>query len=71
MGFSGVGVCAFQCSVLEVYTSFSSLFSFITLLIRLLVDAPATVDSQHKFSVFASRVLSDILIPNCVWRAGR
>jgi dynein assembly factor 5 len=44
---------------------------FITLLIRLLVEAPATLDSQHQFTAFASRVLSEILIPNCVWRAGR
>ena len=51
--------------------AFSSLFSFITLLIRLLVDAPSTIDSKHQFTSFGNRVLSDILIPNCVWRAGR
>lgn len=46
-------------------------YSFITLLIRLLVDAPTTVDSQHNFSDFAGRVLCDIVIPNTVWRGGR
>ena len=45
--------------------------SFITLLIRLLLDAPSTVDSQQLFSQFASRVVSDIVLPNSIWRGGR
>ena len=48
-----------------------SSFSFITLLIRLLLDAPNTLDSQQCFAPFAGRVVTDIAVPNLVWRAGR
>ncbi|KAL5484058.1 hypothetical protein EMCRGX_G020494 [Ephydatia muelleri] len=44
---------------------------FITILIRLLMDASSTLDSQKHFSAFAVCVLKDIVLPNCVWKAGR
>lgn len=44
---------------------------FITILIRLLMDASSTVDSQKHFSAFAVCVLTQIILPNCVWKAGR
>ena len=46
-------------------------FSFISLLMRLLLDAPTTVDSQNQFVQFAGRMISEIIIPNIVWRGGR
>ncbi len=45
--------------------------SFITLLIRLLMEASSTVNSQGQFSQFASAVVTDIVVPNCVWKGGR
>ena len=54
-----------------LFVFYFNLCSFITLLIRLLLDAPTTVNSQHQFSAFAGRVLSEIVLPNTVWRGGR
>jgi len=45
--------------------------SFVTLLIRLLLDLPTTLNSQNMFCKFASIVVQDILLPNLVWKAGR
>ena len=45
--------------------------SFITLLIRLLVTASSTFNSEGAFSRFAGKVTTDIIAPNLVWRAGR
>ena len=44
---------------------------FFSLLSNLMMNAKATVDSTDKFSHFAEIVLRDMIIPNCVWRAGR
>lgn len=30
-----------------------------------------TLNSENSFSVFASNVVSEILLPNLIWRAGR
>ncbi len=45
--------------------------SFISLLIRLLLELSATLNSQNTFSKFASSVVIEILLPNLVWKAGR
>ena len=47
------------------------LYSFITLLVRLLLNTSSTFDSEHTFSRFASSMVDDILVPNLVWKAGR
>ena len=44
---------------------------FITILIRLLMNSSSNLDSQKHFSAFAVCVLKDIVLPNCVWKAGR
>ncbi|XP_071107149.1 dynein axonemal assembly factor 5-like [Haliotis cracherodii] len=44
---------------------------FFSLLSRLMVNAAATVDSKQQFGDFAVIVLKDMVIPNCVWQAGR
>ena len=44
---------------------------FFSLLSRLMVNAPATLDSQQQFSNFAVTVVRDMVIPNLVWKAGR
>ncbi|XP_067671064.1 dynein axonemal assembly factor 5-like [Haliotis asinina] len=44
---------------------------FFSLLSRLMVNAAGTVDSRQQFGDFAVIVLKDMVIPNCVWRAGR
>ena len=44
---------------------------FFTLLSRLLMNASATLDSQERFGDFAVTVVRDMILPNCVWRAGR
>jgi len=46
--------------------------SFFTLLIEVILNAAKTVDEVgQQFSSFTTHVVSDIIIPNCVWRAGR
>ncbi|XP_022319894.2 dynein axonemal assembly factor 5-like [Crassostrea virginica] len=44
---------------------------FFSLLSRLVMSAGSTLDSCHKFGEFAVTVVKDIIIPNCVWKAGR
>ncbi|KAK6170739.1 hypothetical protein SNE40_019054 [Patella caerulea] len=44
---------------------------FFTLLSRLVMNAANTLDSKKKFSGFAVSVVKDMVMPNCVWRAGR
>ena len=44
---------------------------FFTLLSNLMMNSKATIDSTDKFSDFAEIVLRDMIIPNCVWHAGR
>ena len=45
--------------------------SFITSLIRILLDVPSSVDSQQQFATFAGRIVTDIVVPNSVWKGGR
>ncbi|XP_036409022.1 dynein assembly factor 5, axonemal-like [Megalops cyprinoides] len=42
-----------------------------TLLSRLLLDAPNTLDSQGKFCEHLEEFLLELLLPNLVWHAGR
>lgn len=44
---------------------------FFSLLSRLVMSAQATLDSEHHFEKFAVTVLKDMILPNCVWSAGR
>jgi len=45
--------------------------SFFSLLGRLLRDAPSTEDSAIEFSLFSEQIISEIILPNMEWRAGR
>lgn len=45
--------------------------SFITALMRLLLDAPSSVESQRHFSTFADLIVTDVIVPNLVWKGGR
>lgn len=45
--------------------------SFITALMRLLLDAPSSAESQRNFSAFAGCIVADVTIPNLVWKGGR
>lgn len=44
---------------------------FFSLLSKLMMNAAGTLDSKQKFGDFAVSVVKDIIIPNCVWKAGR
>ncbi|XP_013406264.1 dynein assembly factor 5, axonemal [Lingula anatina] len=44
---------------------------FFSLLSRLMLNAAGTLDSQQRFGDFAVTVVKDMVIPNCVWKAGR
>ena len=44
---------------------------FFALLSRLMVNAAGTLDSKQRFGRFAVTVVTDMIVPNCVWRAGR
>jgi dynein assembly factor 5 len=44
---------------------------FFSLLSRLIMNAPQSLDSQNKFADFAVVVVRDMILPNCVWHAGR
>ncbi|XP_048757748.2 dynein axonemal assembly factor 5-like [Ostrea edulis] len=44
---------------------------FFSLLSRLVMTSSSTLDSCHKFGDFAVSVVKDIIIPNCLWKAGR
>lgn len=45
--------------------------SFITALMRLLLDAPSSVESKLRFSTFAGHIVTDVIVPNLVWKGGR
>uniref|UniRef100_H3DKT4 Dynein axonemal assembly factor 5 n=1 Tax=Tetraodon nigroviridis TaxID=99883 RepID=H3DKT4_TETNG len=45
--------------------------SIFTMLAKLLLDAENSLDSQGNFHKVSEKFLSDILLPNLVWRAGR
>uniref|UniRef100_A0AAV2KEH3 Dynein axonemal assembly factor 5 n=1 Tax=Knipowitschia caucasica TaxID=637954 RepID=A0AAV2KEH3_KNICA len=45
--------------------------SILTMMAKLLLEAPHTVDSQGLFLEHSEKFLCDILLPNMVWRAGR
>ena len=54
------------------YTMHVSFSSFFTLLIEVILNAAKTMDDVgQQFSSFTTHVVSDIIMPNCVWRAGR
>lgn len=38
---------------------------------RLVMSAPVTLDSEHHFADFAHIVVRDMILPNCVWKAGK
>lgn len=44
---------------------------FFSLLSRLVLAAPTTLDSENHFGEFAVIVARDMILPNCVWKAGR
>ncbi|XP_071953209.1 dynein axonemal assembly factor 5-like [Antedon mediterranea] len=44
---------------------------FFSLLSRLLMNSGASIDSQQGFGSFATIVVKDMILPNCVWHAGR
>ncbi|XP_076458968.1 dynein axonemal assembly factor 5-like [Babylonia areolata] len=44
---------------------------FFALLSRLVMNAATTLDSKNRFGEFAQGFVKDIILPNCVWRAGR
>ncbi|KAK3090687.1 hypothetical protein FSP39_013747 [Pinctada imbricata] len=44
---------------------------FFSLLSRLVMNSTTTLDSRQRFGDFAVIVVRDIIIPNCVWSAGR
>ncbi|KAI1884449.1 hypothetical protein AGOR_G00226510 [Albula goreensis] len=44
---------------------------FFTLLSKLLLDSPNTLDSQRKFCDHLEVFLQELLLPNLVWQAGR
>lgn len=35
------------------------------------MSAPTTLDSEHHFADFAVTVVTEIILPNCVWKAGK
>ena len=45
--------------------------SFITALMRLLLDIPSSVESKRCFSTFAGHIVTDVIVPNLVWKGGR
>ncbi|XP_060561943.1 dynein axonemal assembly factor 5-like [Ruditapes philippinarum] len=44
---------------------------FFSLLSHLMMNCKDTVDSGDKFADFAEIVVRDMILPNCVWKAGR
>ncbi|KAK0056558.1 dynein assembly factor 5 axonemal [Biomphalaria pfeifferi] len=44
---------------------------FFSLLSRLVMSASTTLDSDHRFSNFATTVVKDMILPNCIWKAGK
>ncbi|KAJ0058112.1 hypothetical protein NL108_007385, partial [Boleophthalmus pectinirostris] len=45
--------------------------SILTMMAKLLLEAPHTLDSKGLFQEYSEKFLCDILLPNLVWRAGR
>ncbi|XP_041473460.1 dynein assembly factor 5, axonemal-like [Lytechinus variegatus] len=44
---------------------------FFSLLSRLVMSAPVTLDSKDRFRDFSLTVVRTMVLPNCVWHAGR
>ena len=44
---------------------------FFALLSRLVLSSATTINSKNHFGEFAQSFVRDIILPNCVWRAGR
>ena len=44
---------------------------FFSLLSRLVQHSATTLDSKDHFGHFAQSFVKDLILPNCVWRAGR
>ncbi|ELU05823.1 hypothetical protein CAPTEDRAFT_167239 [Capitella teleta] len=44
---------------------------FFSLLSRLLLNAPKTLNSENRFANYGLMVVRDMILPNCVWKAGR
>ena len=44
---------------------------FFSLLSRLMMNSAGTLDSRQRFGDFAITVVRQMVIPNCVWKAGR
>ena len=44
---------------------------FFSLLSHLMMNCKDTVDSGDKFADFAEIVVRDMILPNCVWKAGK
>ncbi|KAL5019260.1 hypothetical protein ScPMuIL_004982 [Solemya velum] len=44
---------------------------FFSLLSHLMMNAANTLDSHGKFGDFAVTIVKDMILPNCVWKAGR
>ena len=44
---------------------------FFALLSRLVLSSATTINSKNRFGEFAQSFVRDIILPNCVWRAGR
>ena len=44
---------------------------FFALLSRLVLSSATTINSKNRFGEFAQSLVKDIILPNCVWRAGR
>lgn len=42
-----------------------------SLLSHLVMNSADTIDSNNKFADFAEIVVRDMILPNCVWHAGR
>ena len=42
-----------------------------SLLSRLFMSASESVDLQQAFNPFSVQVVQKLIIPNCVWQAGR
>ncbi len=57
--------------VVELIMCLSVDASFITALMRLLLNVPSSVESQQCFSTFASHIVTDVIVPNLVWKGGR
>lgn len=41
------------------------------LLSQLMMNAADTLNSQQRFEEFAVVIVKDVVLPNCIWQAGR